>query len=140
VEGLTDIVAAACRGFDGLQAAILFGSALTSASPGDVDLALLWRESLTPAERWKLANEIAGEVEHGLAPRGLNVDVKDLRALPLVLQHRVLQTGVIAYVADRRALVHFSSVIVPQALDFLPFHRRALRASAQQLAKKRVAS
>ncbi|MBK7586822.1 MAG: hypothetical protein IPI67_42375 [Myxococcales bacterium] len=36
VEGLSDIVAAACRGVDGLQAAIVFGSALTSDTPGDV--------------------------------------------------------------------------------------------------------
>ncbi len=140
MESLTEIVTAACRGVDGLQAAIVFGSVLTSAAPGDVDLALLWREALAPEERWKLANQIAGEIEHALASRGLNVDVKDLRTLPLVLQHRVLQTGARAYVADQRALVRFTSVIVPQALDFLPFYRRALRASALRLAGKRVGS
>jgi hypothetical protein len=36
--------------------------------------------------------------------------------------------------------VRFTSVIVPQALDFLPFYRRALRASALRLAGKRVGS
>ncbi|MCC6900763.1 MAG: hypothetical protein IT377_17415 [Polyangiaceae bacterium] len=134
------IVAAACRDVPDLEAAIVFGSVLTSDAPGDLDLALLWRAELSPDERWQRANRVAGEIEHALAAQSpLEVDVKDLRALPLVLQHRVLATGKPVLVADRRALVRFSSVILPQALDFLPFHRRGLRAAAERLAKHRAA-
>lgn len=128
-------VAAACAGVEGLQAAIVFGSVLEHGQPGDLDLALLWDPELDPAERWRRGNRVAAEVEHRLAPRGLGVDLKDLRRLPLILQHRVLRDGRTAYVADRRALVRFSSETVPRALDFLPFYRRALRAAAGKLAR-----
>ena len=40
----------------------------------------------------------------------------------------------VACVADRRALVRFNSETVPRALDFLPFYRRMLEASARRLA------
>jgi hypothetical protein len=132
-----DAVAEACRGCEGLQAALVFGSVLSRRDPADLDLALLWAESVDAGERWRLANRIAADVEHRLPHPGLNVDVKDLRALPLVLQHRVLRDGRAAYVADRRALVRFSSETVPRALDFLPFHRRMLRAAARRLADDR---
>jgi predicted nucleotidyltransferase len=135
VQELLEAVAAACRGVDGLQAAIVFGSAVVREDPADLDLALLWDDSLDARECWRRGNRVAGEVEHRLGRRALNVDVKDLRRLPLVLQHRVLRDGRVAYVADRRALVRFNSETVPCALDFLPFHRRALLAAARRLAR-----
>lgn len=127
-------VATACEGVEGLQAAIVFGSVLARADPADLDLALLWCEDLSPADRCERAERVAAEVEHALRTRGLSVDVKDLRSLPLVIQHRVLRDGRAAYVADRRAFVRFVSETVPRALDFLPFHRRALLAAARRLA------
>jgi hypothetical protein len=135
MDGVLEAVAEACRGAEGLQAALVFGSTLERDDPGDLDVAFLWEEDLDPAERWRRANRIAADVEHRLVQLGLNVDVKDLRALPLVLQHRVLRDGRAAYVADRRALVRFNSETVPRALDFLPFHRRMLQASARRLAR-----
>jgi len=127
-------VATACEGTDGLEAVIVFGSALTRSDPGDLDLALLWRQELPPLDRVERAERIAAALEHALRERDLSVDVSDLRSLPLVMQHRVLRDGRPAYVADRRALVRFSSETVPRALDFLPFHRRALLAAARRLA------
>lgn len=137
VEDLAAIVADACREADGLQAAVLFGSALESDQPGDVDVALLWQPELAAEERWRRANRIAADIEHRIAERDLDVDIKDLRDLPLVLQHRVLQTGTLAWVGDRRAWVRFNSETIPRALDFLPFYRRALRESARRLARDR---
>lgn len=46
--GVAPIVAAACRDVPDLEAAIVFGSVLTSDAPGDLDLALLWRAELSP--------------------------------------------------------------------------------------------
>jgi hypothetical protein len=130
------IVARACAAAEGLQAAIVFGSALTRSDPGDLDLALLWREELPAVERTKRAERIAADLEHALSPQDLGVDVSDLRTLPIVLQHRVLRDGRAVYVADRRALVRFTSETVPRALDFLPFHRRALLDAARRLARE----
>ncbi len=135
MQAFLDAVAAACAGVPGLQAAIVFGSAVARDDPEDLDLALLWDETLDARECWRRGNQIAGDVEHRLGRRALNVDVKDLRRLPLVLQYRVLRDGRVAYVADRRALVRFNSETVPRALDFLPFHRRALLAAARRLAR-----
>ena len=135
VQDLLDVAAAACEGVEGLQAAIVFGSALRSTSPNDLDVAFLWRDDLPARERWARANRIAADIEHRLAARGVEVDVNDLRALPLVLQHRVLREGGAVLVADRRALVRFTSETLPRALDFLPFHRRMLEASARRLAR-----
>jgi hypothetical protein len=98
-------------------------------------LALLWSLSLSPGERWQRANRVASDLEHRIAARGLGVDVKDLRSLPLALQFRVLREGQRVYVADRQALVRFQSETIPLALDFLPFQRRALEASARRLAR-----
>lgn len=135
VQALLDAVAAACEGVEGLQATLVFGSALRSPAPQDIDVAFLWLADLPARERWVRGNRIAADVEHRLAARGLEVDVNDLRALPLVLQHRVLQEGRAVFVADRRALVRFTSETVPRALDFLPFHRRMLEASARRLVR-----
>ena len=131
------IVGEACKDAPDLQAAVVFGSALESDRPGDLDLALLWRPELPAQERWRRANAIASAIEHRLAGHDLNVDVKDLRSLPLVLQHRVLQSGKVACLHDRKAWVRFNSEIVPRALDFLPFYRRALRASVRKVAGDR---
>ena len=136
VKDTLRLVERACDGVDGLQAAIVFGSALVTDEPHDLDLALLWSEDVSAGERWRRANRVAGDIEHAMGAAALNVDVKDLRALPLVLQHRVLQSGRSAYVADRRALVRFNSETVPRALDFLPFYRRMLEASAERLGGK----
>ena len=130
-------MSAACAGTPDLQAAIVFGSVLTSAEPRDLDLALLWNPVLPEAERWQRANHVATEVERACGAGALNVDVKDLRALPLVLQHRVLRDGHVSWVGDRRALVRFNSETVPRALDYLPAYRRMLRDSAEELRRGR---
>jgi predicted nucleotidyltransferase len=134
MQGVLEAVAEACRGVEELQAALVFGSVLERDNPGDLDIAFLWTENLDGEERWRRANRIAADLEHRLAHLGLNVDLKDLRTIPLVLQHRILRDGRVAYVADRRALIRFNAETVPRALDFLPFHRRMLRASARRLA------
>ena len=127
-------VTAACHDVVGLQAALVFGSALRRPDPGDIDLALLWAEGVSTEDRWRVGNRIAGEIEQQLRATGLNVDLKDLRALPLPLQYRVLQEGQAVYVSDRRAFVRFSAETVPRALDFLPFYRQSLRMAARKLA------
>jgi len=67
VLDVLDAVAAACAGIDGLQAAIVFGSALTRTDPHDLDVALLWQEAIPRTERWQRAERIAATVEHRLA-------------------------------------------------------------------------
>lgn len=137
-EARTTAVAEACAGCadtEGLQAALVFGSALCSEHPNDLDVALLWSESLSTVERWRRANRLAAEIERRLPAPRLAVDVKDLRSLSLPLQYRVLREGVEAFVADRRALVRFASLVLPQALDFLPRYYGMLRASARRLAR-----
>jgi hypothetical protein len=132
---LLEAAASACNQVQGLQAAIVFGSALTSEHPRDLDLALLWEPSLGVEERWARANIVAAEIEHRIAAFALSVDVKDLRSLPLALQFRVLKEGQRVCVADQHSLVRFQSETVPLALDFLPFQRRALAAAARRLAR-----
>jgi hypothetical protein len=130
---LCSAAAAACDAVTDLQAGIVFGSALTAEHPRDLDLALLWHPRLSAELRWQRATRVASELEHRIVQSGLGVDVKDLRALPLALQFRVLRDGQRVYVADRQALVRFQSETIPLALDFLPFQRRALEASARRL-------
>jgi hypothetical protein len=133
-EPLLDAVRQACAGAPGLQAAVVFGSALVRTTPHDLDLALLWDPALPVTERWRRGNAIAAEIEHHIAPSGIGVDLKDLRELPLALKFRVLRDGRRVVVADPRAMVRFQSETVPLALDFLSFQRRALAAAARRLA------
>lgn len=132
---LIEAIRAACADAPDLQAAVLFGSALESDCPNDVDLALLWPADVPVEARFRRATRVAAEIEHRIAETGLNVDVKDLRALPISLQFRVLREGRRVTVRDQRAWVRFQSDTVPLALDFLPFHRRALVEAAHRLAR-----
>lgn len=129
-----DAVKSACRGVDGLEAAVVFGSVLRSERPRDLDVALLWRSELDATECWRRANRIAGLIERALPGPGLNVDVKDLRRLDIPIRFRVLRDGVVAFQSDRRAFVRFKAETMSIALDFLPWYERSLRASAKRLA------
>ena len=69
----------------GLVAAYLFGSAArVGVEPRDVDVALVWSESVLPPERWTRGESLAARLEAEAALGGMSVDLVDLRRVSTI--------------------------------------------------------
>ncbi|MGE5553391.1 MAG: type VII toxin-antitoxin system HepT family RNase toxin [Betaproteobacteria bacterium] len=96
----------ASAGRYGIEVAYLFGSvAKGKVSPhSDVDVAVLFSAGLTTEERFDLQLALGTELSDQL---GREVDVVDLAASPLILQHQVLAYGECVFERDSRVRVRF---------------------------------
>lgn len=131
-DRFVDAIWRACQGADGLEAALLFGSAARGVpAPRDVDVAFLWSEDVLPFERLRRAEGLASSIARELGAPSVPIDAHDLRSMPLPLQDRVLREQKRAYVASAKALIRFQARIVSRALDELPSYRRLLALAAE---------
>ena len=90
-----------------------FGStARGEAGPGsDVDLAVLLPGKAEPLVLWEAANALALQL-------GCEVDLLDLRAASVVMQHQVITTGQRLWAADAQAALYESFILSDKtALD-----------------------
>jgi predicted nucleotidyltransferase len=90
----------------GVEVAYLFGSVAkgTAGLHSDVDVAVLFSIGLSKEDRFEHQLALADE----LAPRlDREVDVIDLAAAPLVLQHQVLARGVLLFERDAKLRTSF---------------------------------
>ena len=85
---------------DDVVAAYIFGSTAsgTATAFSDVDVALLLREDLDAAQRFRRVLEIGAALEERLDRQ---IDVVDLRRAPPLLRFRVIQTGMLVVERDR---------------------------------------
>ena len=99
-----------------IVAAYLFGSQIDGyAMPwSDVDLAILWKETVTPA------TELALDTEISLALGADRVDVVNLGKVSLALQYRVIATGTLLYERNAIQLADFVQRTLVRYFDFLP--------------------
>ncbi|MDI3281276.1 MAG: nucleotidyltransferase domain-containing protein [Bacillota bacterium] len=109
VDGMEEKLARYFRGLgngSGVEVAYLFGSfAQGKAGPkSDVDVAVLFSAHLTKEERFDQQLALAVELSAHL---GREVDVIDLAASPLILQHQVLLYGKCIFERDPRTRVEF---------------------------------
>jgi uncharacterized protein len=104
--------------------AYLFGSQATgTARPdSDVDIAVLYDESVPAEQRFGETLQLGLRFEHALRT---NVDVVALNDAPLRLIGRVLGERRVLYSADEPARVRYETTMRPQVFDF-EYHAREL--------------
>ena len=101
-----------------ILALYLYGSYGTSHQTrlSDVDLAVL----PMPGARWDIHREL--EIHAELARIGGSEDINlvNLRTVPVTLQLRVLETGRVLYRRDREMVADFVEAVIVRHADFLP--------------------
>lgn len=82
----------------------------------DVDLAVL----PMPGLRWDLDRELGVQAELASIGRSDDINVVNLRRVPVTLQMRVLDTGRGLYVRDRALVADFAAEVMVRYADFAP--------------------
>ena len=102
-----------------ISAAWVFGSVATGKdrADSDIDIAVLFIEGLDKQVRFDLRLSIAAELA-GLT--GREVDVIDMQAAPLFLQHQVSRFGYLLFEKDHAYRVAYDVKSRRQFLDFSP--------------------
>jgi len=119
---------------DAVDCIYLFGSAARrEAGPlSDLDLAILFSDSLPSQARAELAAELAGQAQRITGP---TVDISILNDAPPVLKHRVIRDGRLLFVREEHRRVAFEVRAILEFLDFRPVlerHDRALLVRARE--------
>jgi len=132
-DSLKDLAAALQRRIEVFDCVYLFGSAASGeAGPlSDLDVALLFAESVPPEARRESVNELAAQVE---GPERRRVDLVILNDAPAALKHRVIRDGRPVFVGDEGRRVAFEQRAIREFLDFQPVletYDRALLARAR---------
>jgi predicted nucleotidyltransferase len=104
---------------DKVSAAWVFGSVATGKDrpDSDIDIAVLFIEGLDKQIRFDMRLTIAAELA-GLT--GRDVDVIDMQAAPLLLQHQVRRFGYLLFEKDHAYRMDFDVKSRRQFFDLLP--------------------
>jgi predicted nucleotidyltransferase len=107
-----------------VDVAYVFGSvARGTVTPfSDVDIALIFSETLPPYERLKMELEIEAAIEDASGLRGM--DVRAINEAPLLVRGEVVQEGVRLYERDHARRVAFEVETRKRYFDFAPVARR----------------
>ena len=138
MDGLREVLSEELTRTEGLVAAYLFGSTVrpSARAPGDVDVALLWKEGMSPRERLLAGEDVGRRVERAL-PERRQVDIVDLRSAPPSLLRRVLVDAERLCVRDHVGRVRFEAAALSQAIDFLEWQRPYLERWLRRIADGR---
>jgi predicted nucleotidyltransferase len=123
---------------DGLVAGYLFGSVLhpSERQPRDIDVAVLWKDAMSPPERLMAGEDLGRRIERAL-PERKHVDVVDLRSAPPSLLRRVLVEGERICVRDHVSRVRFEAAALSRAIDFLEWQKPYLDRWLRRIANGR---
>jgi predicted nucleotidyltransferase len=104
---------------DKVSAAWVFGSVATGKDrpDSDIDIAILFIKGLDKQERFDMRLTIAAELSD---LTGREVDVIDMQASPLFLQHQVRRFGYLLFEKDHAYRVDYDVKSRRQYLDFSP--------------------
>lgn len=104
---------------DKVSAAWLFGSVATGKDrpDSDIDIAILFIEGLDKQTRFDMRLAIAAELS---SLTGREVDVIDMQASPLFLQHQVRRSGYLLFEKNHAYRVDYDVKSRRQYLDFSP--------------------
>lgn len=107
-----------CKEQPDILALYLYGSYGTPYQTplSDVDLAVL----PVPGAHWDLDRELEVHSRLSNIGRSDDINVVNLRAVPVTLQFRVLETGRALYVRDQEALADFTASAIVRHADFAP--------------------
>ena len=97
----------------------LFGSVVqgTNRANSDIDIAVLFKEGLSAQQRFGLRLELMAATEE---LTGRKVDIIDMEAAPLFLQHQIRKTGRLIVEKDHTYRVNFDVRSRREYFDFAP--------------------
>lgn len=132
-----DLAAALERRGAAIECAWLFGS-VTRGEAGplsDIDVGILFADSLPADARLEAAAAVAGEVQRLDGPL---VDITILNEAPPALRHRVVRDGRLLLARDDLRRVEFEVRAIREYLDFLPVLERYDRALLKRAREGRL--
>ena len=121
-------------GVNSVTVAYLFGSTVRGEANGlsDIDIAVLFDETLTKKEVFDLQLELIGEL--GSLLKTNNVDLVILTDSPLLLTYNVIRNGIILK-SDEPVRVKFETRIMSRYLDEQYHIKRHARESLRRIAE-----
>ena len=127
IEQITEYL----RNHPAVSAVWLFGSMATgkAGKHSDIDIAVLFAENLSKFECFDLRLLLADELEWAV---GKKVDMIDIAAAPLYLQHQIRKSGKLLVEKDKRRRVLFDVQSRREYLDLKPL----LELRSQTMLKK----
>ena len=118
-----------------ISAAWIFGSVAngTQREHSDIDIAVLFQQGLSAEVRFDLRLELMSNAE---AVAGRRVDVIDVEAAPLFLQHQIRKTGKLVVEKDRSRRIGFDVKSRREYFDFQPVLAYRTKAFLQKCGAK----
>ena len=119
---------------DSVTVAYLFGSTVRGETNGlsDIDIAVLFDETLTKKEAFDLQLELIGEL--GSLLKTNNVDLVILNDSPLLLTYNVIRYGIVLN-SEERVRIKFETKIMSRFLDEQYHIKRHARESLRRIAE-----
>ncbi len=119
---------------DSVTVAYLFGSTVRGETNGlsDIDIAVLFDETLTKKEAFDLQLELIGEL--GSLLKTNNVDLVILNDSPLLLTYNVIRYGIVLK-SEERVRIKFETKIMSRFLDEQYHIKRHARESLRRIAE-----
>ena len=119
---------------DSVTVAYLFGSTVRGETNGlsDIDIAVLFDETLTKKEAFDLQLELIGEL--GSLLKTNNVDLVILNDSPLLLTYNVIRYGIVLK-SEERVRIKFETKIMSRYLDEQYHIKRHARESLRRIAE-----
>ena len=123
-------------GVDSVTVAYLFGSVVRGEANGlsDIDIAVLFDETVTEKEAFDLQLELIGEL--GVLLKTNNIDLVVLNESPLLLTYNVIRDGIILK-SDERKRVLFETRTMSKYLDRDYYVKRHMKMTLERMAKGR---
>ncbi len=123
-------------GVDSVTVAYLFGSVVRGEANGlsDIDIAVLFDETVAEKEAFDLQLELIGEL--GVLLKTNNIDLVILNESPLLLTYNVIRDGIILK-SDERKRVLFETRIMSKYLDRDYYVKRHMKMTLERMAKGR---
>ncbi|MCQ1535848.1 nucleotidyltransferase domain-containing protein [Methanosarcina sp. KYL-1] len=123
-------------GVDSVTVAYLFGSTVRGEANGlsDIDIAVLFDDSVSKKEAFDLQLELIGEL--GILLKTNNIDLVVLNESPLLLTYNIIRDGIILK-SDERKRVLFETRVMSKYLDHDYYVKRHMKMTLERMAKGR---
>jgi hypothetical protein len=121
-----------------VKLAYLYGSAAKGKAGklSDVDIAVLFDDSLSKKERFKLQLELIGDIAALLKTD--KVDLVDINEAPLSLKFEIIKANCPVFVRDRMLKINFEQEVMSRYLDRRYYEKRAASEYLKKVAAKGI--
>ncbi len=121
-----------------VRLAYLFGSAAKGKAGklSDVDIAVLFDDSLSKKERFKLQLKLIGDIAALLKTD--KVDLVDINEAPLSLKFEIIKANCPLFVKDRVVKIDFEQEVMSRYLDRRYYEKRAASEFLKKVAAKGI--